>query len=363
MRRHAARIALGPQRTGAALACIVGLAMASWGLAGGVRSEYRMQVTVGPTTHWGMGATRFASLVQEKTQGRIRVKPYFASQLLRGAQLNAAPMVAMGAIDLALDSTINMAPTLPEMNVFCLPFLVKTYENVDRMEAGQTGRLLFQAMEAKGIKPLGWGENGFRWITNSKRKISGPEDLRGLKIRVVGSPMFMDFFRALGADPVDMNWGDAVSAFQQGAVDGGENPAGILISVSIDRYHRQLTLWRYAIDPLVFCWNKAEFDAFPQDIQCAILEAAQEAGRYQKALARAGLDQGRSLEILNQEFNVRPDVQDPAAHFEARGVEVTPWTPERERAFEQASRAVREEWMRRIGPNIQAACQADIGGP
>jgi len=78
-------------------------------LRAALKSEYRMQVTVGPTTYWGMGATRFADLVRERTQGRIVVKPYFGSQLLKGAQLNSSQMVARGGIDLAFESTINTA--------------------------------------------------------------------------------------------------------------------------------------------------------------------------------------------------------------------------------------------------------------
>ena len=87
---------------------------------GKLQKEYRMQVTVGPTTYWGMGAAKFAELVDEKTGGKVKIKPYYGSQLLKGAQVNAAQMVAMGSIDVAFDSTINMAPMIPQMNIFSL---------------------------------------------------------------------------------------------------------------------------------------------------------------------------------------------------------------------------------------------------
>ncbi len=235
------------------LRCLPVLAVAWLGGCGGekspFRTEYRMQVTVGPTTYWGMGATKFAELVREKTGGRINVKPYFGSQLLKGAQLNSSQMVASGAIDCAFESTINTAPVIPAMNVFTLPFFIMTYENLDRIEQGETGKALFARMREKGMMPLAWGENGFRQLTNSRRPVRSPADLAGLKVRVVGSPIFIDIFRQLGADPVNMNWGDAVTAFQQRVVDGQENPCGILLAVRIHQYHRYITYWNYVIDP------------------------------------------------------------------------------------------------------------------
>ena len=84
-----------------------------------------------------------------------------------------------------------------------------------------------------------------------------------------------------------MNWGDAVTGFQQGTVDGQENPMGILLPVQIWQYHKHVTRWNYLADPLILYWNKKEWDRFPADIQEALAEAAAEATRYQKALARA----------------------------------------------------------------------------
>ena len=150
-----------------------------------LKKEYKMQVTVGSTTYWGIGAARFAELTAQKTGGRINVKPYFGSQLLKGAQLNSAQMVATGAIDCAFESTINAAPVIPGMNIFSLPFFINTYENLDRLEQGETGRLLFEKMKAKGLQPLAWGENGFRQLTNSKRAVFTPNDLNGLRVRVL----------------------------------------------------------------------------------------------------------------------------------------------------------------------------------
>jgi len=329
--------------------------------ASGLRREYRMQVNVGPQTAWGMGAARFASLAREKTGGLINVKPYYRSQLLKGAQLKAAQMVAEGAIDLALESTINISPVIPQMNIFVLPFFVQTYERLDRLERGRTGSRLFSLMRAKGLEPLGWGENGFRQLTTRRGPIRSPDDLRGLRIRVVGSPIFIETFRALGADPVNMNWGDAVTAFQQGVVDGQENPVQILIPVQIYQYHRYATFWNYACDPLVLYWNKRQWDAFPPEIRAALKSAAEEALAFQKALSRVGLDGGASITLLKNRFQYQPSIRDPRAYLEQHGMIITDLTPADREAFRAATEKVRQRWRGIIGSDIcQAACH-DLG--
>jgi TRAP-type C4-dicarboxylate transport system substrate-binding protein len=241
-----------------------------------------------------------------------------------------------------------------------LPFFINTFENLDAMEYGQTGEAIFEAMEEIGLKPLAWAENGFRQLTNSRRKVSRPEDLKGMHIRVVGSPIFMDTFRRLGADPVNMNWGDAQTAFQQGAVDGQENPVGVLIPVQIWQYHDHATFWNYLVDPVIIYWNKKQWDAFPADIQEAIQEAAVESARFEKALCRAGLDDGESLRILEEEFNYEMEVPDPVAFLESKGVEVTFLTEDQRQAFEDATRPVFDKWAEELGAIVDKA-KKDMG--
>lgn len=334
------------------------------GQRGGVerafKAEYRMQVNVGPRTTWGMGAARFAELVRERTGGRISVKPYYNSELLRGAQLLAAQMVARGSIDCALESTINISPVVPGMNIFVLPFVVRSFDRVDRLQRGDTGRLLFDQMRAKGLEPLAWGENGFRQLTNSRKPVRSPADLRGLRVRVVGSPIFVDIFRALGADPVNMNWGDAITAFQQGAVDGQENPVGILLPSQIYEYHRHATFWNYACDPLVLYWCKSEWDKFPRDIQDAIRSAAEEACAFQKALARVGLDGGESVRLLAERFGYAPDVSEPVALMQEKGMAIVVPTEEELARFREATRPVTEKWKEMIGRDIVNAAERDL---
>jgi tripartite ATP-independent transporter DctP family solute receptor len=334
---------------------------ASAASAGSFKKEYKMTVNVGPQFYWGMGAVKFAELVKQKTNGQINIKPYYGSALLKGAQLKSPQMVATGAIDCAYESTINSSPVMPQMNIFSLPFFINNFKNLDKMENGETGKAIFAVMRKKGLEPLAWGENGFRQITNSKHEIHLPKDLKGLKIRVVGSPLFIDTFRQLGADPVNMNWGDATTAFQQGVVDGQENPLpNVLLPVQIWQYHKYVTRWNYLVDPVIVYWNKKQFDKFPQDIQKAIREAAVASARFEKALCRAGIDDGTSLKILKDEFNYTIKIPDPIAYVKSKGMVVTNLTDAERQAFIDATKPLYDKWIPKIGKDLYEKAKADM---
>jgi TRAP-type transport system periplasmic protein len=329
--------------------------------AGSFKKEYKMTLNVGPTFYWGMGAIKFSELVKQKTDGKVNIKPYFGSALLKGAQLKSPQMVATGVIDCAYESTINSSPVMPEMNIFSLPFFINNFDNLDKIEYGETGKAIFKVMEKKGLVGLAWAENGFRQVTNSKQAIQSPQDLKGLRLRVVGSPIFIDTFRQLGADPVNMNWGDAVTAFQQGVVDGQENPVGVLIPVQIWQYHKYATFWNYLVDPVIVYWNKKQFDAFPKSIQKAIREAAVESARFEKALCRAGLDGDKSLNILKNEFNYTMKVPDPIKFMEGKGMTVSLLSDKEREAFIQATQSLYEKWVPKIGKDLYEKAKADMG--
>jgi tripartite ATP-independent transporter DctP family solute receptor len=328
--------------------------------AGDFKKEYKMQINVGPQFYWGMGALKFVELVKERTNGQINIKPYWGSQLLKGAQLKSAQLVSNGVIDLAMESTINISPVIKEANIFSLPFFINNFENLDKMEYGQTGKAIFKAMEAKGLVGLAWAENGFRQVTNSKLAIRTPADVKGLRLRVVGSPIFIDTFRQLGADPVNMNWGDAVTAFSQGVVDGQENPVGVLVPVKIWTYHKYATFWNYLVDPVVFYWNKKQWNKFPADIQKAIRESAEEAAIYEKALCRAGLDGQKSIDLLKNRFNFTMEVPEPVKFMESKGMTVTFLSDDERNAFIKATKPLYEKWVPKIGQGLYDQALADM---
>jgi tripartite ATP-independent transporter DctP family solute receptor len=343
-----------------ALCFAVVIAYTANGEASEFKKEYKMQINVGPQFYWGMGAQKFSDLVKERTNGQIIIKPYWGSALLKGAQLKSAQLVANGVIDCAMESTINISPVITEANIFSLPFFINNFENLDKMEYGETGKAIFKAMDAKGLVGLAWAENGFRQVTNSKLAIRTPADVKGLRLRVVGSPIFIDTFRQLGADPVNMNWGDAVTAFGQGVVDGQENPVGVLVPVQIWQYHKYATFWNYLVDPVIFYWNKKQWNTFPPEIQKILKESAEEAAIYEKALCRAGLDGQKSIDLLKNQFNYTMEVPEPVKFMESKGMTVTFLSDDQRNAFIEATKPLYTKWIPKIGEELYKQALADM---
>jgi len=324
------------------------------------KAEYTMTVNVNPAFGWGMSAEKWCDLIKERTDGKINVKPYWGSQLLAGKQMNWFQAVAEGSVDFAVESTINSSAVVKSHNLFSLPFFINTYENLDKIEYGETGKKMFAEMEKMQVKALAWGENGFRQLTNNVRPVRTPEDMKGLRLRVCPTPIYDDIFKQLGADPIHMNWGDAVTGFQQGAVDGQENPYGVLLPVKIWEYHKYATNWNYLVDPLLFVVNKKVWDSFPEDMQTIIKEAAEEAAMWEKAFVRRGLDGDISINILKETFGETPEISDQVAYVKSKGLEVVELTKAELNAFKEATKPVLDKWINEVGVDFVAAAKLDM---
>lgn len=295
------------------------------------KDEYRMSLVVGTAFPWGQGGQIWADLVRERTDGRINIKLYPGVSLVAGDQTREFSAIRQGVIDMAIGSTINWSPQIRELNVFSLPFLATTYAQTDALTGGEVGKKIFELIEQRGVVPLAWGENGFRQLTNSKQVVSMPADLRGMKIRVVGSPLFIDAFTALGANPTQMSWADAQPALASGAVDGQENPLAIFVAAKMDKLgQKYITAWNYMNDPLIFVVNKDVWNSWTPEDQAIVRQAALDAGKQQIELARKPLEQ---------------TIRD-------MGVEITNLTPEQLAAFQKATKPVYDKWVKQVGPAL-----------
>ena len=306
------------------------------------KKEYKLSVVVGPTFKWSIAAQNFADEVKTNTNGRVNIQCYFGGTLFAGKQTNEFMLLNQGVADFAFGSTINWSPQIKQLNLFTLPFLFPNYEALDAVKAGAPGAEIFKLIEAAGVVGLAWGENGFREVTNNKRAIATPDDLQGLKIRIVGSPMFVDLFRALGADPMAINWSEAVTGFQQGTVDGQENPVvGVLFPVKIWQYHNHISLWHGTLDPLIIGVSKKSWTEFTPEDQAIIQAAAAKWGQWQIQEVRAGL------------------TGDEAAlkELETNGMTVTKITPEARQAFKERSQDVYAKWKEIVGEELVTATE------
>lgn len=310
------------------------------------KDEYKLSVVVGPKMPWGEGATKFADLVRERTQGRINIKVYTSSALMAGKQTNEFLIHREGVADFCFASTINWSTTIKELNLFNLPFFFPDYTTLDAVIHGAAGQKIEKDLEKKGVTVLAWGENGFREITNSKRSITKPADLEGLKIRVVGTPIFIETFQALGANPVNMNWGDAQVAFQQGVVDGQENPVvAIEIPVKIWQFHKYITIWRYVIDPLMLTVNNKTLASFTPEDRKIVRDAALEAAGEQIKIVRKGL--------------IAPDLS-ALDILKENGIEVTVLDPAGRAVFKEKTKAIYDKWVPVIGADLVKTAEAAI---
>lgn len=330
------------------------------------KSEYKLDIVPSITTAWGMGAQYFADLVKERSEGKINIKVYPNAQLTTGKQTNAFMLLRNGTIDFACQSTINYSPQIPQLNLFALPFFISSqpdrYKALDALTQGKTGEMVAKAIEDKGAKFICFGENGFRELTNSKREITSPEDLQGLKIRVVGSPLFLDTFKALGANPVTMVWSDTMAAIQQGVVDGQENPINTFYPLKIYEYHKFVTNWHYVADPTLFVANPKVWNSFSAEDQELLTKAAKDAAAYQIALSRIGLDENNSakhIELLKS-IGKTPEVTDWKKELERVGMKVTDLSPEQMKVFVEKTRPVYEQWREKIGADLISTAEADM---
>ena len=302
------------------------------------KSEYRMSLVVGTAFPWGKGGEIWANKVKEKTQGRINIKLYPGVSLIQGDQTREFSALRQGVIDMAVGSTINWSPQVRALNLFSLPFLMPDYAAIDALTQGDVGKQIFTTLEKAGVVPLAWGENGYRELTNSKKTVRSPADLKGMKIRVVGSPLFLDTFTALGANPTQMSWADAQPALASGAVDGQENPMSIFTAAKLHTVgQKHLTMWGYIADPLVFVVNKQVWESWTPADRELVRQAAIEAGQEQIAIARKGLiEPGQPL------------LKDIAA----MGVQITHLSPAERDAFVKATRPVYDKWKNQIGADL-----------
>ena len=318
----------------AAILVIVAIGFFPASLAAQYKAEFKMSVIPSSETSWGRAAIRFADGIKFRTNGRVQIKTYFEGQLFAGEQTTEFQLLQQGLADFAIGSTINWSPQVKELNLFNLPFMFPNHPALDAVEAGEPGKRLFELIEQKGVVPIAWGENGFREVTNSKRPIRRPEDFHGLNIRVVGVPIFTDIFRALGANPVSINWAKAREAFRQGIVDGQENPIALIIPSQIWAVHKYITFWRYAIDPTILAVSARTWMSLNREDQKAVREVGELMMAVQKKEAREGLENAAIvIDVLQKIYEM----------------EVTHLSPVDVETFRAKTRSVYNKWADNIG--------------
>jgi TRAP-type C4-dicarboxylate transport system substrate-binding protein len=231
----------------------------------------------------GLGAQRFADSVAQRSGGKLRVNLFPGAVL--GSDMQNLSAVRGGTLDFTSMATGIVAS-------------LEAYAIAD----GAAGTQLQADLAPHGIVGLGIWDLGFRHMTNSKRPIARAEDIAGLKIRVIGSPIFLDLFNALGANPVPMTFGEVYGALESRAIDGQDNPLGVIESAKFAEVQKYLSLTRHVYTGMPFMMGKKTWDALNEAERKVIREAADEARQFERQAVQR--KEGESIDALRKSMQV-----------------------------------------------------------
>jgi len=227
-----------------------------------------------------VAAVKFKELVEQQTKGMVKVEIHPNASL--GDERTLIEGMQMGTVNMGVITNGPVANFLPELAVFEMPFLFASPQEAYKVLDGEVGQRVLAKLDAINLKGLGYAERGFRNLTNSKKMVKAPGDMAGLKIRVMENPVYIDTFKTLGANAVPMAWTEALTALQQGTIDGQENPVNVIYAFKLYETQKYLSLTMHTYAPAIFLMSKKTFDSFDKATQDILVKAAREAGQYER---------------------------------------------------------------------------------
>ncbi len=284
------------------------------------------------------GAQMFADTIAEKSGGAITVEVFPNSTI--GSSRDLVESIQIGVVDFALVPTTNVASFYPPLDIFYLPFLFRDSEHAYAVSDGPVGEALYADMlEKTGIRTLGMYESGFRTITTRDKKIEKPEDMEGVKFRVVNNPLNVATFKALGANPTPMALSEVFTGLQQGTVDGQDNPVGNVKAFGFDKVQGNITLSNHQWAGIMFLADDKMWADLPDNVKDLFAATAKETQEWER----------KELNAVESQY---------LDEMEAGGMVVTRLTPEQAVAFQKAMEPVWAEYREKIGSDlIQSAVE------
>ena len=231
-----------------------------------------------------LGVEKFAELVGQKSGGKITVRPFPGGQL--GPDIQVVSAMQGGTIDLNVMNASLLAGNVKEMSALDLPFLFNTAEEADAVIDGPVGKKLMDKLPAKGLVGLAYWDLGFREMHTRSKPIAKADDFRGLKMRVIPTPIYVELMNAFGANAVPMPFTETYTALEQGAIDGMTNP---LLNIPDGKYNevsKHLTLTNHMYTPQIVIASKRTWDKLSDEEKAILQSAATETALYQRKIAR-----------------------------------------------------------------------------
>jgi tripartite ATP-independent transporter DctP family solute receptor len=270
----------------------------------GAQSTLTLQHALPLNSHYGAGATAFKETIERLTDNRVRI-----TIQRNDNEREMVESVQLGTLDFCITSTGPVGNFVPEVRVVDIPFLFRDYAHARGVLDSDIGQGLLARFTPRNIAALAWLENGFRHLTNSRREVNAPTDVRGLKVRTMENSVHMRAFQTLGALPTPMAFSELVTALQQGTVDGQENPIPVIVANNLHQVQRFLTLTAHVYSPALLLGappSIARLSAADRGHLATAARAAQQANRERVSADEAtGVDElrRRGMAVVTQVDN------------------------------------------------------------
>ncbi len=229
-------------------------------------------------TQWELG-TKFRDLMTESSQGKVNIELFPNGQL--GNEQDTVNNAAIGLLDFSILAINNVTPFSPTVGLLTMPYLIQSTEEAVELTQGKTGQELTEnTIRDAGVRIIGWAYSGFRVLTNSKKPVRSPEDLKGLVIRVPRNEIMIASYQAWGVNPTPMAWSETFTGLQQGVVDGQDNPYITVHAMQFNEVQKYVTNLRYifSLEPLVI--SESIFQQQPQELKNMIVDAGKKASEH-----------------------------------------------------------------------------------
>lgn len=279
-----------------------------------------------------IAAVAFKEKLEAESDGRLTVELYPNGQLY-GSDREAIEAVQLGNVEMTIPAVAAMASFNEKFQVFDLPFLFNNNEAAYRALDGDLGQELMADLENNGMKGLVFGENGFRHVSNNNGPIETPEDMEGLKMRTLESPLHTDTFNAFGANASPFAFGELYTALQQGTYDAMDCPISLYYTNKFYEVQDYLTLTGHVYAATALLVNNDFYNTLPSDLQDLITEASEEFRTEQRELA-----QQQDGEFLDQ--------------LKAEGMQINDLTDEQRNQFREAAESVYTKYEDQIGKDV-----------
>lgn len=281
-------------------------------------------------------ARKFAALVAAESGGNVHIEFYPNDELTGGNTNEAVRALKEGGVDLGAYVSGTMSLIDPRLEIATIPWTFSSYQEARKVIDETGGDYYAKVLDEYGLIYLGSTHNAMRQLSNNRNQIRAPEDLRGLRIRVLGGEVYRLFFSTLGAKPITLGWSELNVAIRQGFIEGQENGFFLMRSGKLNEIQRYMTVWNYLYENYLFVANRKTFDRLEPKTQFLIREKMREACEW-----------GRTY-LENSEKNIRQQ-------FEEDGLEIVELTPEELAVFKEKVKPLREDLKKKYG---EEACRA-----